>query len=537
MSPTFRTSLPAVLLIALASASGMAAGNDAGAYLPLAVGTKWVLRSPASQTPAIFEVLQRDGEGFRIRSSHPWGSSEWTLELQDGAMVMTAYGDKGQLMPLPNRPLYLDFKRRAGATWSNSLGKFTMVSTTAVVKAGGTTYRDCIHIRHQANSAKLDFLFARGVGYVQFGEGPSAFLLDPAASRLPGGAAPPERAAAPAPEPEPPRAAPERARPPQRGPVLFGLTPNRFAGEPLTFDVMMKRFQQTVDAGVTFLVANGNWNELEPRKGQYDLGNVRQTISIAEQAHLAVYYSLHGIETVARALPEDLQGRSWADPEVRSRALRLVEELAPLLKDHARWFSFGYEVDGYFEKHPGEVADFVALQSAVAARMKELVPGIQVSTTVTYGAIQELSGRLVALNRQMDFLALTYCPLKPDFTVEDPSVVRSDFDRMRQFAAGRRIVLQEIAYPTAAAAHSSQEKQAEFYRNAFDELARNPSPFEAVSFMTLADLSDQATEQFARFYGMKDNRAFRGTIQTLGMFDGEGRPKKGWDVFRGSLAR
>jgi hypothetical protein len=535
MIAAFRVSV----MLALAAGSILAAEGGDGEYLPLAVGTKWVLRSPQSQTPAVFEVLQRDGAGYRIRSSHPWGSSQWTIEPSNGTMVMTAYGETDQLMPLPNRPLYLDFGRRAGATWSNALGKFTVVSTTAVVKASGVTYRDCIHIRHKAGSATLDFLFARGVGYVQFGDGPSAFVLDASASRLPGADHGAARPPAPVPDAEPPRpgAEPARAGSPRRGPVLFGLTPNRFANEPLTFDVMMRRFQQTVDAGVTFLVANGNWNELEPRKDQYDLGNVRQTISIAEQTHLPVYYSLHGIETIARALPDDLQGRSWADPEMRARALRLIEGLAPILRNNARWFSFGYEVDGYFEKHPGEVNGFVELQRVVAARMKELIPGIRVSTTLTYGAIQELSGRLAALNRQMDFLALTYSPLKPDFTVEDPSVVGPDFARMRQAAAGRSIVLQEIAYPTSDAAHSSQEKQAEFYRRAFDELARNPAPFEAVSFMTLADLSDEATGKFAEFYGMKDSRAFRGAIQSLGMFDGEGRPKRGWEVFRSALGR
>jgi hypothetical protein len=137
----------------------------------------------------------------------------------------------------------------------------------------------------------------------------------------------------------------------------------------------------------------------------------------------------------------------------------------------------------------------------------------------------------------MDFLSLTYGPLKPDFTVEEPSVVTSDFGRMRQFAGSRKIVLQEIAYPTSAAARSNEEKQSEFYRNAFQELARNPAPFEAVNFMTLADLSDADTEKFAGFYRMKNHAAFRGVIQTLGMFDVNGRPKKGWDAFRQGLSR
>lgn len=541
MNRLLTTSMAIVFLLAAGGGKELrAADAGPGAYLPLAVGTKWVLRSPLSSTPAIFEVLERDGKGFRIRSSHPWGSSEWTLDPEDGKLVMTAYGDHGQLMPLPARPLYLDFTRGAGANWTNSLGTFTVVSTTAVVQAGGQTYRNCIHIRHKASSAVLDFIFARGIGYVQFGPDAAGFVLDPSASRLPGGstgpASGPKQAVAVEPSrlPAPP---PRRNSRSASSPILFGLTFNRFANEPLTLDVMMRRFQQTLDAGVNFIVGNGNWSEIEPRKGQYDLGNVNPLISIATSNQLPIYYCLHVIaNATSRDVPQDLQRRSWADPEMHARVLRLIETLAPLLKNRARWFSFGYEIDGYFEKRPAEVKDFVELQRIATARMKELVPDIRVSTTLTYDAVNELKDRFADLNRQIDFLALTYSPLKPDFTVAEPSAVTSDFARMRQFAANRKIVLQEIAYPTSAATGSNEDKQSEFYRNAFQDLARNPTPFEAVNFMMLADLSDADTEKFSQFYGMKNSRSFRGAIQTLGMFDMQGRPKKGWDAFRQGLA-
>jgi hypothetical protein len=300
---------------------------------------------------------------------------------------------------------------------------------------------------------------------------------------------------------------------------------------------MMRRFQQTLDSGVSFIVGNGNWREIEPRKGQFDLGNVNPLFQIATANQLPVYYCLHVIANAnGRDVPQDLQRRSWTDPEMEARVLRLIETLAPLLKNRARWFSFGYEIDGYFEKHPGEVEAFVELLRIATDRMKELVPDIEVSTTFTFDALNELGGRFQGLNRQMDFLALTYSPLQPNFTVRDPSAVTLDFARMRQAAGNRKIVMQEIAYPTAASTGSNEDKQAEFYRNAFQDLARNPAPFEAVNFMTLADLSDADTEKFSSFYGLKTS-AFRGAIQTLGMFDVQGRPKKGWDSFRQGMGR
>lgn len=508
-----------------------AAAHD---YLPLTVGLKWVLKNPKLETPAVFEVLERDGEGFRIRSSHPWGSSEWTLEMQDARFVMVAYGTGGSMMPLPKRPLYLNFPGGFGAKWSNSLGSFRIDAEPVVVQVGADTYRDCIRVRHKAGRADLVFTFAPGIGYVQFGEGKAAFVLDKASSRLPGALEAADQPGNAPPTLEPPAAMVLRHREPSRDrrAVLFGLTPNRFANEPLNLDVMTKRFDQTVDAGVSFFAANGKWAELEPRDGQYNLTSVNQLISVVTPAKLPISYTLNVIYNIVRDVPPDLQKASWADPRMRARVLRLIEQLAPLLRGRARWFMFGYEIDGYFEKHPDEVKDFIALQQLATARMKELAPDIQASTTLTYGGLGELTDRFAALDNQMDFLTLTYCPLNPGFTVRDPSVLPSDFSRMKRFARDRKIVLQEIAYPSSAAAGSNEDKQAEFFRLAFQELERDPGPFAAVNIMTLADLSNEATDYFSGSHGLKEHGAFRGVLQTLGLFDGNGRPKKAWDVVR-----
>lgn len=168
--------------------------------------------------------------------------------------------------------------------------------------------------------------------------------------------------------------------------------------------------------------------------------------------------------------------------------------------------------------------------------MKELVPGIKIGATITFAGLAQLDGPLSQLNRQMDFLAITYCPLNRDFTVEDPSVLAADFALMKQSAAGRKVVLQEIAYPSSPMAASSEQKQAEFYQLAFQELARDPFAFDAVNFMMLADLSVASAQHYAQYYGL-NLPSFRAALQTLGMFDGEGRPKKGWSVFCTNLAR
>jgi hypothetical protein len=315
------------------------------------------------------------------------------------------------------------------------------------------------------------------------------------------------------------------------GGVRIGLTPNRLATEPNSPEVLVKRFNQTVDLGVSFVVGNATWKELEPRQGQYAFDSLNYLISSTAVNKLPLSYAIRAIDTIHKATPDDLQRVAWNHPTMKSRALRLVEALAPVIRGHVRWLEFGYEIDGYMSANPREADAFAELHLAVKQRLKELIPDLQVSTTMTLTGIDQLTGRLARLNKQLDFLALTYTPTEQGFTVQEPTVLPADFRKMKQIAAGRPIVLQEIAYPTSALTKGSLEKQARFYELAFDEIAKSQGAFQAVNFMMLADLSDADADQFTAFYGMKGQNVFRALLQTLGMFDVRGQPKPSWDVF------
>jgi hypothetical protein len=211
--------------------------------------------------------------------------------------------------------------------------------------------------------------------------------------------------------------------------------------------------------------------------------------------------------------------------------------MAPHLKGRVRWFMFGNEIDGYFQKHPNEVADFAVLYREVERRLKALVPGIQVGSTVMFAGIDTLKGSLRPLDQQWDFLSITYYPTNADFTVQDPSVPSRDFARMREFASGRKVVLQEIGYPSSQINKSSQDKKAAFFENVFTALRANRDFIEAGSFFLLADLRDQVTQDLTGYYGIQNAPTFRSFLQTLGMFDAQGQPKKSWTVFQRELKR
>jgi hypothetical protein len=439
-------------------------------------------------------------------------------------------------MPLPADTLYLDFGAAEGDEWKNRLGTMKVVSRNATVQGKKKTYDRGVTI-HQSGG-DLYTTYAPGVGFVKFGNGPDAFVLDEDASTLvaasldplPG----PTRDSAPASLPSITPSAPAA----HSGPLpRLGIIPTVFANEPATSDNRMKRYRQTLEAGITFMACYGKWNELEPRDGEYNFDSLRFQVSLAEKHDYPLSYTLQIVDTVDRTVPSYLEQKSWSGKKLHSRVLRLTEAIAPVFKGRVKWFMFGNEVDSYFLNHRDELSDFADLYKAVAARLRKLAPGVQISTTLQFTGLDHLDDILKPLDRQSDFLALTYGPYNPDWSVQNPSVVSRDFEMMKSRARGRKILLQEIAYPSSTLNRSSEEKQAEFYQNVFVELRRHGDLIEAASFMYLADLPEESSSALAAYYGADESTSFKMLLQTLGMFDGQGRPKKSWHVFTREVQR
>lgn len=533
--------------------------SQSAQYLPLSVGAKWVLSHPRENAKITIEVLERDGEGYRIRFASPWSTNEWTLKALDGKYYMTSYGAGGKVMPLPEETLFFDFAAGEGKKWSNVIGTMTLTAKNLNVSSATREYRGCIQVKQASKGGNFLYTFAPNIGFVQFGEGKSAFVLDEAASQLKGGASAEESRPTPHVPSRPRQITQNRPTPtPSNRPsspndasasnagsdrtgrlpgrLLVGTTVTTFPNESETPLNLMKRFQQTLDAGVTYISGAGKWPELEPKKGKYNFEGLDFQVEYARKLDLSMSYTLRLIDTVKRDLPSDLNRKPWSDRELRARALGLIEALAPHFKDRVKWFMFGNEIDGYFNKHPDEIGDFVSLYTQVANRLKELAPDVQVSSTLMFGGVDTLDGSLKSLGDRLDFLSFTYYPVNPNFTVQDPGAPRRDFARMKQAAGDRKIVLQEIGYPTSPINNSSQEKQAEFFRNVFEQLRANRDTIVAGSFFLLADLRDKFVKDLTAYYGV-DAEVFRSFLQTLGMFDAQGKPKKSWEVFQEELRR
>jgi hypothetical protein len=313
--------------------------------------------------------------------------------------------------------------------------------------------------------------------------------------------------------------------------VLFSITPNTFANQAQTPENLLAALGMVEHAGMGFLVHNGKWNELEPKPGEYNFEPLDFNVQTAKRLNIPICYTLRIIETVDRAVPPDLKKISWSDPRLEQRLLNMIQVMAPHFDGKVRWILVGNEIDGYFTRHPSELADYVKLYTDVAARLKQLSPGIRVSATLMFGGVDLMDGMMRPLTDKFDYICFTYYPIRSDFTMQDPGLVAHHLDRMRQAAHGRPLVLQEIGYPSGAKNASTEEMQAQFVENVFKTLRANSDFVEAGCFWLLADLNDEFVNNLAQYYGLSNSSRFKSFLQTLGMYDANGHPKKAWSVY------
>jgi hypothetical protein len=532
------------LFLLLAGSQGIVHGQSP--YLPLQEGARWTLTNPASPKALDIEVLARQGAAYHVRFASPFGTNEWMLEPRGEKYVMTKFGAKGQFMDVPDSAVYFDFGVQVGGVWSNLIGKMSVLSRDG----------DRVSIQQDSKGGKIIFTFERGKGFVQFGDGKTAFVLNEGRSSLPQGTARPSGASGgthggtavddtePVSHvPTPARSAPSASSRPTpsagsvSGRVLFSITPNAFANESQDPQTVLSRFNQVAETGMGFLVHNAKWNELEPKKGRYSLDALNFNVFTAKRLNVPMTYTFRLIETVDRSMPQDLERLRWTDPRVEERLMAVLETIVPRFEGTVRWFMLGNEIDGYFGRHPNEVNDFAQLLAKAKRKIQSLDPSIRVASTLMFGGIRTLEGDLRPLDEQFDFLCFTYYPIRGDFTMKDPDIVTNDVGLMRKYARGRKVVLQEIGYPSGGRNGSDQDKQARFVSNVFRELRANNDMVEAGCFWPLADLKDEFVKSLSGYYGIHNSDTFNSFLQTMGMFDGNGRPKKAWTVYQQEVRR
>lgn len=481
-------------------------------YFPADVGNSWVLQH-ATGAQFTFKITSSSNGVVGVHAQGPWGASAWQMQDDGTSYAMTTYGLPGAVQTLSDHPIYFNFGAAASSSWFNSLGAFT-VQRKGAIAIGPDVFSDAVQIRQYVAGSDFRFVFAAGVGLVRYSINTENFDLVQSKSVIAGTSLSAAR-------PLPP----------------VGILPNFFAnqGDSPAFGAV--RMDLLESAHVRFLLTYGNWAELEPTAGTFEVGSIRYPAYEAEQRDWSLGFTFPIIDMHRRGVPAELQNVAWDDPRMQQRVLALIDKIAPEFRGRLFWFQFGNEVDTYLTLHPEETAAFNRLFAVARKRLKELIPNVQVSTTLKYTAIPELTTTWKDLFAGSDLLALTYGPYEPDFRVKQPSVISGDLTTMLNAAGAKKVLFQEIAYPSGAGAGSSPTLQAEFYRTFLQQLRNVSSKVAAAQIVMMADLDHATVMNFSTGAGFGGSPTFIALTESIGLFDQYAQPKPSWAAIKAEIAR
>jgi hypothetical protein len=496
-----------------------------GVYLPLQEGNRWDLRSGGQSMT--LEVTGRSGPAYRVRWSNPWVGTEF-LFVPSGNQILLAGLDMGSgVAQMPPGTVYFDFDMRKGGSWSNALGRMTVIDRDKHIETRAGRFDHCIEIRAtDKKNFSTYWTFAPGVGFVQFGQGGGAFLLESYSTGRSLSRAP-----------EPPREAPVSRRGPREvsrgGPqVLLGLDSNPTPGQGYGSESMRKSFRMAVETGTTYTSFLPKWDELEPTAGRYRFDDLDQRVRFAEENNLPISLNIRVVDGDHRAMPSRYQGWKFDDPQMKRALTDLLRAVGPRVHGRVKWIALGNEVDHYFERRRNEIGPYANLLDGVMGAVRDQFPDAQFTINFSDQHVGDLNDRYAPITSKIDFFSFNYYPVNSDFTMRPPDVAGPEMVRMIQSAGNKQVMFQELGYASSPILNSSEEKQAQFVANAFDVLRQNRSKVFAATFNWMSDLPQSVVDSLGKYYKLPNSDRFKEFLGTLGFFDRNGRPKAAWQEFQ-----
>jgi hypothetical protein len=178
-------------------------------------------------------------------------------------------------------------------------------------------------------------------------------------------------------------------------------------------------------AGVTTVVLNYDWSELEPTAFQYQNARlIADNAFYSASPHaMSVVLNIRPIAGACRVVPPDLATLAWSDPVMTTRFGYLLSWIRGYLPDiTVQVMSIGTEIDSHLAP-----ADYVAykvfFEAARSNAKSQWGAGLSVGTAVTWGSLTTPGPEQAAildLDEHADHVLTTYYGINADLTVKDP---------------------------------------------------------------------------------------------------------------------
>ncbi len=297
-----------------------------------------------------------------------------------------------------------------------------------------------------------------------------------------------------------------------------------------TADDVLAANQKSRRAGCDAAVLTFSWPSLEQSPGQFTFDKLKKSVELNSGRFL--FLGIQVVNTTAKELPIDLQGKPLNSSEVIDRFCELLDALDPFLKNRVRFLSIGNETDVYLAANPGDEIAFKEFLTAGREHAKQISPNLLVGTTMTdEGATRPDFRRLVA---SMDAHFLTYYHGQHGLegTFKNPTSTKVDLIALAAELDTRPIVFQEIGFPAHTSLGSAQ-KQAVFVEQVFDAWDELGDRVPMINYFMMNDFPSAFVQEQVSYYGTDDeSKSLANFIGSLGLHDSNGTPRPAWEVFK-----
>ncbi len=262
-------------------------------------------------------------------------------------------------------------------------------------------------------------------------------------------------------------------------------------------------------AGVTTVVLNYDWAELEPAPFQYQAAKLAADNAFFSTApnQMSVVLNVRPVAGACRVVPPDLQNLAWSDPVMTTRFGYLLTWIRGHLPNvTVQVMSLGTEVDSHLQ--PSDYAAYKVFFEAGRANAKaQWGAQLPVGVAITWGSLTTPGAEqdaILDLNEHADHVLTTYYGIGGDLRVKDPYAgpvadVYAALWAIESSAKtrGRPLDILEAGYPTSAALGSSDAKQQTFVSTMFGIWDAYSPRIPTIVFNWEVDLSEYTSEVIA----------------------------------------
>ncbi|MEM7570860.1 MAG: hypothetical protein AAF337_13795 [Pseudomonadota bacterium] len=298
--------------------------------------------------------------------------------------------------------------------------------------------------------------------------------------------------------------------------VGFDSLNNPAYDQPARVDTLLAELR---NAGGTISRVQFGWRSIETAQGVYDGTDLEEALQRAMAEGDYVFATFETIDISEAVFPDYLlgpdgelaDGLTLSSPTVLTALENVLEFIVPILGSAQVWgLALGNEVDSYTGDGLGEIPDMVTFYERAAETVNRIDPDIAATVTLTIGAPVNQPALAEGLLDAMDIASFNhYCLTEDILVTPDEADWQDYFDRMKLFADGKDIFVQELGCPVGFGDDGvgapmrppnglggSQQIQADYFAFVLNAFATDPQ-LRAASVWQLLDWSPELATSFS----------------------------------------